>query len=736
MILSAAREKPAGGTERKSLFMDRYQFDKQIRKEMEASCVPFAVYQFLHNRIIPVMLSAGFCELFGFDDHAEAYRVMENDTYRDTHPDDIARVAEAGIRFAREEADYDVVYRTHLPGKGFYRIIHSRGKHIWPEEGVRLAYIWYTDEGRYTDQGGSIEQSLGSLFSKLLHEQSAIRGASYNYLTGLPNMGYFFELAESGRKKILEAGGMPATLFIDVNGMGRYNRLYGFAEGDDLLREIAKLLARHFGADNCGHVGQDGFLVFTDAEGLEARLKTVFEECSRLHGGRSRTLRAGIYVEEREPLTDSGTACDRAKLASQKIRGTMLASYSYFNEQMIAELADAQYVAENLDRAMEDGWIRVYYQPVVRASTGWVCNEEALARWVDPERGMLMPDAFIPVLEKSRLIYKLDLFVLKQVLANMRQKKAAGLHVVPVSINLSRADFEACDMVEEIRRRVDEAGIGRSMIKIEITESMIGREPAYMKRQIERFHHLGFHVWMDDFGSGYSSLDVLQNFDFDLIKFDLQFMRRFAESEKTRTILVELMKMALSIGVDTLAEGVETQEQVDFLNRIGCDKAQGYLYSKPISLEEILDCYEHGRGIRQEDPAQAEYYTTVGTTNLGDPAVIRNGGLEVKSGADAVPMAVLEKDGDQLRLLRCNRAYAEYLRRLGDDAEIEYREREIYLKSPVLARMAEKAMKSESWIPVRERNEDGNISRAYARRIAVNPVTGAAAIVLVVLAMM
>ena len=116
--------------------------------------------------------------------------------------------------------------------------------------------------------------------------------------------------------------------------------------------------------------------------------------------------------------------------------------------------------------------------------------------------------------------------------------------------------------------------------------------------------------------------------------------------------------------------------------------------------------------------------------------MIRNGGLEVQSGADAVPMAVLEKDGEQLRLLRCNRAYAEYLRRVADAAEIEYREREVYLKSPALARMAEKAMKSESWLPVRERSEEGSISRAYARRIAVNPVTGAAAIVVVVLAMM
>ncbi len=716
--------------------MKKYQFDKQMMKSMEESCPPFAVFQFLSNRIVPVVLSAGFCELFGFDDRAEAYRVMEYDTYRDTHPDDIARVAEAGLRFAREEADYDVVYRTHLPGKGYYRIIHSRGKHIWPEEGVRLAYIWYTDEGRYTDQGGSIEQSLGSLFSKLLHEQSAIRGASYNYLTGLPNMGYFFELSEAWRRKILEAGGKPATLFLDVNGMRHYNRRYGYAEGDKLLCGIAKLLAQYFGADNCGHVGQDGFVVYTEGEGVEEKLSALFAECARLNGGRSRTLRVGIYVEEQAPLVDSGTACDRAKLACHVIRGTMLPKIRRFDEKMLADAAEAQYVAESLDRALEEGWIRVYYQPVVRTSTGRLCNEEALARWLDPVHGMLMPDTFIPILEKSMLIYKLDLYVLEQVLLHMRQKEAAGLEAVPVSINLSRADFEACDMVEEICRRVDSAGISRSRINIEITESMVGREPAYMKTQIERFHRLGFHVWMDDFGSGYSSLDVLQNIDFDLIKFDMHFMRRFADSEKSRKILVELMKMALSIGLDTLVEGVETQEQAAFLNLIGCDKAQGFLFGKPAALEVILDCYENGRGIRQEDPAQAEYYTTIGTTNLSDPSVISSGSFAMHSFPDTVPMAVLEKDGDHLSLLRCNRSYGEYLRQIVDDAEIAYADGEILLNSPALARMAEKAQKSEDWVPVLERSDDGHISRSFARRIAVNPVTGASAIVLVVLAIL
>ena len=703
---------------------------------MEESCLPFAVFQFLNNRITPVVLSAGFCELFGFDDRAEAYRVMEYDTYRDTHPDDIARVAEAGLRFAREEADYDVVYRTHLPGKGYYRIIHSRGQHVWPEEGVRLAYIWYTDEGRYTDQGGSIERSLGSLFSKLLHEQSAIRGASYNYLTGLPNMGYFFELSEIGRRRILEAGGKPATLFLDVNGMRHYNHRYGYAAGDKLLCGVAKLLAQYFGADNCGHVGQDGFVVYTEGEGVEKRLNALFAECARLNGGKSRTLRVGIYVEEQAPLVDSGTACDRAKLACNVSRGTMLPKIHRFDEKMLADAAEAQYVAENLDRALEEGWIRVFYQPVVRTSTGHLCNEEALARWLDPIRGMLMPDTFIPILEKSMLIYKLDLYVLEQVLLHMRQKEAAGLVAVPVSINLSRADFDACDMVEEIRRRVDSAGISRSRINIEITESMIGREPTYMKTQIERFHRLGFHVWMDDFGSGYSSLDVLQNIDFDLIKFDMHFMRRFADSEKSRKILVELMKMALSIGLDTLVEGVETQAQAEFLNLIGCDKAQGYLFGKPAALETILACYESGRGIRQEDPAQAEYYTTIGTTNLSDPSVISSGSLAMDSFSDTVPMAVLEKDGELLRLLRCNRSYGEYLRQIVDDAEIECTDGEILLKSPALVRMAGKVQKSEDWVPVRERNDDGRISRSFARRIAVNPVTGASAIVLVVLAIL
>ena len=157
---------------------------------------------------------------------------------------------------------------------------------------------------------------------------------------------------------------------------------------------------------------------------------------------------------------------------------------------------------------------------------------------------------------------------------------------MPVSVNLSRKDFDTLDMVEEIRQRVDDAGVERDMITIEITESTLGSNFDFMSKQVERFQKLGFPVWMDDFGSGYSSLDVLQDIQFDLIKLDMRFMRRFGESEKERIIVRELLHMATDLSVDTICEGVETGEQVGFLRNNGCTKLQGFFYSRPVPFDE------------------------------------------------------------------------------------------------------------------------------------------------------
>ncbi|MBQ1587092.1 MAG: EAL domain-containing protein, partial [Ruminococcus sp.] len=189
---------------------------------------------------------------------------------------------------------------------------------------------------------------------------------------------------------------------------------------------------------------------------------------------------------------------------------------------------------------------------------------------------------------------------------------------------LSRADFNACDIVEEIRKLVDASGMSRDKLNIEVTESVIGSDFEFMKSQIERFRSLGFRVWMDDFGSGYSTLDVLQSIRFDLIKFDMRFMKEFDTSEKSRIMLTELIRMAISLGVDTVCEGVETKEQADFLREIGCTMMQGYYFCRPIPFEKILERYQKVIQIGFENPEESGYYAAVGKINLYDLAILSN----------------------------------------------------------------------------------------------------------------
>ena len=215
-------------------------------------------------------------------------------------------------------------------------------------------------------------------------------------------------------------------------------------------------------------------------------------------------------------------------------------------------------------------------------------HEEALARWIDPVEGFLPPSEFVPHLEDTGLNYKLDLCILDQAIEKIISRRNAGLSVVPQSVNLSRSDFETRDMAEEVRKRVDAAGIPHDMISVEITESIIGSDFDYINEQVKRFRENGFAVWMDDFGSGYSSLHVLQSIQFDLIKFDMRFTRNLDEGENGKIILTELMKLAGQLKLDTVCEGVETEEQVRFLQKIGCSKLQGYYFSqpRPYELEE------------------------------------------------------------------------------------------------------------------------------------------------------
>lgn len=560
-----------------------------------------------------------------------------------------------------------------------------------------------------------------------------------DHLTGLPNMRYFFKLAQTERRAIREAGRHPALLYFNLVGLKQYNRQFGFEEGDRLIRTFASVLSRHYSAHSLGRISQDRFVVLTDEENPEDEIHAVFRDFESSGDNRTPPVSVGVYPDKWEDV-DISVACDRAKYACDQRRQSFVSDIRYFDDDMLEQGEIFRYIISHLDQALSEGWIKVYYQAIIRAANGKVCDEEALSRWIDPERGFLSPADFIPALEDAKLIYKLDLYVVEQVLEKMKRQAEAGLYVVPTSVNLSRMDFDSCDIVEEIRRRVDEAGIERSMLTIEITESVVGSDFDFMKRQVERFQKLGFQVWMDDFGSGYSSLDVLQNIHFDLLKFDMRFMQQFDNGDAGRIILTELTKMAIGLGVETICEGAERAEQVEFLREIGCTKIQGFYYGRPISFDQMLSQYNAGHDMGFENPQESSYYAALGRINLYDMAVLSGEDDDsLNRYFDTLPMSIVEVNGTHIKYNRCNKSYRDFLKRaFGVDfstADMDYAEMP---EGPGLAFMGAvmRCSIDGNRAILDERINDETTVHALIRRVAVNPVTGTAAIAMAVLAVM
>ncbi len=716
--------------------MERYQYSDEERSLLENNPIPFAIYQFINRRVVTLILSDGFLELFGYKDRELAYNDMDRDMYKDTHPDDISRIADAALRFATEETTYNVIYRTKYRGSPDYKVIHATGRHIYTSSGDRLAYVGYFDEGMYTENTDQQDNFLSCELNNLLYEESARKASCYDHLTGLPSMTYFFELADAGKAALKKEGANAVMLFFDLCGMKYYNTKYGFSEGDKLLLSFAKLLADTFSNENCCRIAADHFAVYCRQDGVEDVLEQLFDRACRLIEMNSVPVHVGIYVAGTEHITVSG-AFDRAKMACDSLKNRFESCYAYYRKELISHKAHRQYILSNLDRAIEEGWIQVYYQGIVRAVTGKVSDEEALARWIDPERGTLSPSEFIPYLEDAGLIYKLDLYVLEQVLEKIRLFKEKGLYIIPHSINLSRSDFDACDMVEEIRRRVDEAGIDRSRISIEITESILGSDFDFIKAQVERFRELGFPVWMDDFGSGYSSLDVLQSIQFDLVKFDMSFMRKLDDGENGKIILTDLMRMATKLGLDTICEGVETEEQVRFLQEIGCAKLQGYYFSTPIPLPRILQVLDEVSRSGMENPVEEQYYEVIGRANLYDFSEISNKeDTTFQNVFSTIPMGILEINQDSIHYIRSNQSYRDLLKRFFN-IDISGSQTAFTVSSAEYNSYFMKKLRQCSdtgkHLLIDEQLEDGTVIHSFVRKMSVNPTTGTSAVAIAVL---
>ena len=325
-----------------------------------------------------------------------------------------------------------------------------------------------------------------------------------------------------------------------------------------------------------------------------------------------------------------------------------------------------QFVRDSFENAIAAGHIQVFYQPVIRSISRKLCSFEALARWIDPERGFLRPDQFIPVLEKAHLIHLLDTHVVYQACARIRESVETGATPIPISVNLSRLDFELCDVFAMVEHAANSYQIPHDFLYIEITESLIAERGGHMRDVIERFRSAGFQIWMDDFGSGYSSLNVLKDFSFDEIKLDMQFLTSF--DQRSRRIMTSVIQMAKEIDIHTLAEGVETEEQFRYLRNIGCEKVQGYYFGKPAPYEEALANLA-AKGIEVERPVERQYYDSIGRVDVlsAVPFMTREekDSLTTARQLNSIPLAIAEARQEGFRVLFCNAAFEETARGTG-----------------------------------------------------------------------
>ena len=559
-----------------------YQLPDETRKIYERMPVPFVIYRFEDEKVVPLLVSDGFCGLTGLD-RPKAVHLLVAGQYSRVHPDDAGRVARVSDDFARHRGAYDQLIRCrHEDG---YHLIHVIGR--WQEmpDGTELAFLTYTD---VTSSREAIENS--SLKYQLFRQDQFYRDP----LTGLPNINYMHEFADERVHAIRTDGRVPVLIYSDVNSMQFYNSQYGLAEGDRLLVLIARTLEKHFPDALVSRGTDDHFILldaYTDEACLAGRLAAVNSAVREEAFGNTTGIQAGVCVFDHSTRTSD--AIDHARNARKRIGSDLNTVYGMYSQSADEHYWVERYIIQNLDTALREKWIRVFYQGICRVQTNRTACFEALARWNDPNRGTISPAEFIPVLEKYHQLYKLDLYMVEQVCGEIPLRAQAGLPLVPVSVNFAAQDFEYRNIPEEIEALYQRYGmekyVPRDFFIVEITERDMATASGRLGDQLRLLRKMGYQLWLDDFGSGYSSLNVFSRFEIDLIKFDMALIRDLDSRDGlNRKIIKAMVAIARDMKIHTLAEGIETTAQRDFLREVGCELSQGFLYRRPESLATIL----------------------------------------------------------------------------------------------------------------------------------------------------
>ena len=465
------------------------------------------------------------------------------------------------------------------------RLFTERHKYDW----FRVTAICFFD-------GNRNRQSISYLFTNINEraeiEQNLKFYSEKDTLTALPNMRAFLQSAQVLIEEHPEEE--YEIVRMDIERFRIISEMFGIDEGDKLLKFIAVKIQEYLDEEDevayC-RIASDVFAMCIPVHSysVDTMIQKLQKAVTEYPKNYEVVLSFGRYYvtkEDREQKVPVSNLVDRAAAAQITIKGNYLQHVAVYDESIRKKEADEAMILSEMNHALENGEFQVYLQPKVNMQTGKIIGSEALVRWQHPGKGLISPAAFVPVFEKNGFIIEIDKYMIRNTCAIIRRWIDSGIPVYPVSVNLSRLNLYNKRIIQDISEYVEEYQIPREYISFEITESAFSGDNSYIKILAEKLQKEHFKVLMDDFGSGYSSLNTLKEIPVDVLKIDLKFLPAGENDEKANLIIKHVVEMAVDLDLMIIVEGVEREEQVEFLTKIGCKIAQGFYYYRPISVLE------------------------------------------------------------------------------------------------------------------------------------------------------
>ena len=411
--------------------------------------------------------------------------------------------------------------------------------------------------------------------------------ATYDELTGIYNKQAFYAKT---KEMLLDNPDKNFDLLrINIERFKVLNDLFGESTGDKLLRYIGKFL-KEINLPLCvsGRLYADNFVVCYEAgKGDSLRMINTLQMVADSFAINNRTILSfGLYRIDDKTLPVS-VMCDRANMALWKAKGNFKNPYCEYDEKMRQQVLKEQKIINAMEMAIQNKEFTLYLQPKYDIEKGTIIGAEALVRWISLENGFISPGDFIPVFENNGFVYEVDKFIWEESCRYLRKWLDEGREVHPISVNVSRIDLYDPKLVQHLVDLREKYQLPSQYLELEITESAYTEDPEQIITITRQLREAGFVILMDDFGTGYSSLNMLKDIQIDVLKLDMGFLKSSDYSAKGGNILTAILKMAESLKMQTIAEGVETKEQVEFLKSIGCRYVQGFYYSKPLPVGEF-----------------------------------------------------------------------------------------------------------------------------------------------------